>query len=168
MGEHKITSNEIRGKVVFEKNRSIIQEGEFTLSVTSLRHDKAELVCHLQETLSLDYDKSDFPSEHVCEDDRLPTVGKNAPVFLNIVATIKGPLKLGSETVPVSWTIHGVTKELPIKIFSEWDAEKSQLNIRGETKFKRSDFNITVKKFLFIGVDETIPMSFEIVLGDTN
>jgi len=53
-----------------------------------------------------------------------------------------------------------------VELHSSWDAENSKLIIRGETKFQRSDFNITVKKFLFIGVEEVIPVSFNIILGD--
>ncbi len=166
MGEHKITSDEIQGSVTFDKDKSLVKQGELILPVKSLRHDKTQLVCHLQESLSLDYDKSDFPDEHVCEDDKLATVGKNSPAFINIVASLIEPFKLGYVTVPVRWTIHGVTKDLPVEIHSDWDAENSKLNIRGEIKFQRSDFNITVKKFLFIGVDEVLPVSFNIVLGD--
>lgn len=166
MGEHKITSSEIQGSVTFDKDKGLVKQGELILPVNSLRHDKKELVCHLQESLSLDYDKSDFPEEHVCKDDKLSTEGRNSPAFINIVASLIEPFKLGSTTVPVRWTIHGVTKELSVDIHSAWDEENSKLSIRGKTKFQRSDFNITVKKFLFIGVDEVIPVSFHIVLGD--
>jgi polyisoprenoid-binding protein YceI len=166
LGEHKITSDEIQGSVTFDRDKSLVNQGELILAVQSLRHDKKELICHLQESLSLDYAKSDFPDEHVCQDDKLPSEGKNAPVFMNIVASLIEPFKLGSVKVPVRWTIHGMTKDLPVELYSEWDAENSKLIIRGKTKFQRRDFNITVKNFLFIGVDEEIPVSFNIFLGD--
>jgi hypothetical protein len=165
MGEHKITSDEVRGFINFEKDKSLVMQGELILPVKSLSHDKAELVCHLQESLSLDYYKSDFPEDHVCEDDKLPTTGKNSPVFRDIVATLNEPFKVGSTTVLLRWTIHGVTKDLPLEIHSDWDDKNLKLILRGKIKFKRSDFDITVKKFLFIGVDEVIPVSFNIALG---
>jgi hypothetical protein len=166
MGEHKVTSDEIQGIVTFEMDKSLIVQGELILPVKSLRHDKPELVCHLQESLSLDYAKSDFPDKHVCRDNKLPSEGKNAPVFIDITASLIEPFKIGTLTVPVRWTIHGLTKILPVEVHSEWDAENLKLSISVKTKFKRSDFNITVKKFLFIGVDEIIPVSFNIFLGD--
>lgn len=166
LGTHELTSSEVQGKIVFDKDQGLIQEGELTLPVVSLHHEKDELVCHLRESLTLNYDNSDFPDKHVCEDDKLPTEGKNSPAFINIVATLVEPFKLGTATVLVRWTIHGVTKELPVNLQSEWNSDKSQLIISGETKFKRSEFNITVKKFLFVGVDEVLPVKFNIVLGD--
>jgi len=101
LGEHKITSDEIQGSVAFDKDKNLVKQGELILPVKSLRHDKTELMCHLQESLTLDYDKSDFPDEHVCKDDELPIEGKNAPAFKNIVASLIEPFKLGSVTVPV-------------------------------------------------------------------
>ena len=46
--------------------------------------------CHFQETLGLDYTTSDFPKKHVCDGkNKLPTTGKNAAAYPEIVFTLK-------------------------------------------------------------------------------
>lgn len=166
MGTHELSASELGGSVNFNPVVGEISSGNLTLPVTALKNDNAELVCHMRESLTLDYEKSDFPGSHVCEDDKLPTEGKNAPVHHDIVAEIQSPVKLGASEVPVIWTIHGVKKTISVPVTSSWDATSSKLTLEGKLTFKRSDFDIEVKKFLFIGVDNKIPVKFRIELGE--
>lgn len=166
-GTHEIQSSEIQGSVEYDLKKNTILSGLLKLPITSLLHDDKELQCHLQEALGLDYDRSDFPDDHVCDDkNRLPEEGKNSIVFSHISAEVLEPIPSGSSELPVKWTIHGVTKEIPTKIQSSWISESGRLILEGKITFKRKDFGIIVKKFLFVAVDEEIPVSFKIELGE--
>jgi len=166
MGTHEVEGKEFSGTLNFDEKTSLISEGRFTLGVDKITGEKATLICHLNEALTLDYEKSDFPEDHVCEDDKLPTEGKNAPVHREIEAQLLEPVSLDATRMKVRWTIHGVSREQEIPVAMKWDNQNKSLTIDSKFTIKRKDYDVTVKKFLFIGVDEHIPLKVSLVLGE--
>lgn len=166
-GTHDITSSEMTGSVDFDIEKSLINSGTLRVDISNLKNKDEKLQCHLRESIGLDYDQSEFPDDHVCDDDnKLPSEGKNAIAYKEIVAQVITPIASGEIEVPVSWTIHGKTQQLPTKLQTTWNPETKRLLIEGKITFKRKDFGIIVKKFLFVAVDEEIPVNFKVELGE--
>jgi polyisoprenoid-binding protein YceI len=165
-GSHLIEHANITGEVELDEATQQINRGKLEVSVLEFSRKNQELLCHLQESLGLDYEKSGFPESHVCVDNKLPSEGPNSIVYPTIQAKLSQPLKLGDQTVDVSWTIHGVTKTLQTPVKLSFNEESKTYNLRGKMNFNLSDFSIVVKKFLFIGVKDQIPVSFSFELGD--
>lgn len=119
MGTHDLESTEMQGEVDFDAQKSMIRSGVLRVPIMSLKHEDKELQCHLRESLGLDNEKSDFPDEHVCDDDDLlPEEGKNAIVFPEITAQVSDPMPIGPAELPVTWTIHGITRQMPTQVTS--------------------------------------------------
>jgi hypothetical protein len=166
MGTHELEGRGLYGVVQFDEDAQLITEGNLGIPVSNLKGEKKTLVCHLNESLTLDYKKSDFPEDHVCEEDKLPHGGKNAPAFTEIQANLVKKFPLNSGPIQVSWTIHGVTKEMEVPSTIHWDKQTRRLTITSKFSIDRRDFDITVKKFLFIGVEEKIPLELKLILGE--
>lgn len=165
MGTHKLEAKDFEGKIEYNEKLHQISSGTISLNVTNIIGNKRTLVCHMQESLTLDYEKSDFPDDHVCEDDELPTVGKNSPVYPVITAEL---LKhsIESNTLRIKWSIHGQSKVIDTPIKMQWEDSSRNLSIEAELKLKLSDFNIIVKKFLFIGVKDEVLVNIKLNLKE--
>jgi hypothetical protein len=166
MGTHELEGQGFLGSVLFDESTLLMSEGRFSLAVDRITGEKKTLVCHMYEALTLDYEKSDFPEEHVCEDDKLPSQGKNAPVYPEIELQLLKPISIDATSMTVRWTIHGVSREKVIPVSIRWDKLSRHLTVRSNIIIDRRDFDITVKKFLFIGVEEKIPLKIELILGE--
>src|SRR5262245_58017183 len=108
----------------------------------------------MREALGLDYAKSGFPEEHVCDDNnKLPASGPDAVVYPEIRFEVTGisaqddaKLVLDREK-PVDldgkWTIHGTTKpaRIPVKIRPEGEG----FRLTGSTKLSLKSFGVEVK-----------------------
>ncbi len=166
MGTHKLEGKGLLGTVHFEEKTLTIREGSLILRVDSITGEKKTLLCHMNEALTLDYEKSDYPEDHVCEDDKLPSEGKNAPVYSEIMVQLLKPISLDATTATVRWTIHGISQEQEIPVSMSWNKQSRNLSIKSNFNIDRKDYDITVKKFLFIGVDDKIPLTIQLVLGE--
>lgn len=166
MGTHELEGQGFLGSVLFNESTRLMSEGRFSLAVDRITGEKKTLVCHMNEALTLDYEKSDFPEEHVCEDDKLPSEGKNAPVYPEIEVQLLKPISIDATSMTVMWRIHGVSREKVIPVSITWDKLSRHLTVRSNISIDRKDYDITVKKFLFIGVDEKIPLKIELILGE--
>lgn len=161
-GEHTVSAKKVTGKILWNSEKTQITQAEFVLPVSELTNNDKTLVCHLQSSITLDYTKSDFPDDHVCEDDTLPSEGKNAPAYPSITATLAAPYNLGDTAAKIKWTIHGVEKIADVPVGVTLNATKTQFSIRGDWTMKRSDFGIKVKKFLFIDASNKLPVRMTI------
>ena len=166
MGTHTLKASQLSGSLQWSESRQQLLSGELILAVQDIAADDETLRCHLLESLTLDYTKSDFPKKHVCEGDKLPLEGKNAPVYSNIKVRLAGPFTLTDNAVLVEWEIHGVKKEQTLPLEIKLSEDKKTFTLKANFKLKRSDFGIVVKKFLFIDADDKLPIEVEIT-GDT-
>lgn len=166
MGTHELEGQGFLGSVFFDESTLLISEGRLSLAVDRITSEKKTLLCHMNEALTLDYEKSDFPEEHVCEDDKLPTEGKNSPVYLEIEVKLLKPISLDATSMNVRWTIHGISREQLIPVSILWDKLSRNLTVRSNFSIDRQDYGITVKKFLFIGVEDKISLTLQLVLGE--
>ncbi len=161
-GTHKLEASKLTGQVFWNNDRTQILEADLVLAVTDLKNDDKNFICHLQSSLTLDYKQSDFPKEHVCQNDVLPATGKNSPVHTTITAHLVTPFTLGDKSARILWTIHGVAREQNVPVTVTLNDDKTQFTLKGDWMMKRSDFDITVKKFLFIDASNKLPVSLHI------
>ena len=166
MGTHKLEGQGFLGTVHLDEKTLTISEGRLTLRVDKITGEKKTLICHMKEALTLDYEKSDFPENHVCEDDKLPSEGKNAPVYSEIEVQLVKPISVDSTSTTVRWIIHGVSREQEVPVSMSWNKQSRNLLLKSNFTINRKDYDITVKKFLFIGVDDKIPLTIQLVLGE--
>ena len=166
MGTHGLEGQGFLGTVHLDEKTLTISEGKLTLRVDKITGEKKTLICHMNEALTLDYEKSDFPENHVCEDDKLPSEGKNAPVYSEIEVQLVKPISVDSTSTTVRWIIHGVSREQEIPVSITWNKLSRNLSLKSNFTINRKDYDITVKKFLFIGVDDKIPLTIQLVLGE--
>ncbi len=162
-GKHELKAKNFKGRVEWDEKQKKILKGEIRLSISEITGEKPTLICHLQESLGLDYKKSDFPDSHVCSDDKLPSEGKNAIVWPDISAELLSPLSVGDNTAKVKWTMHGQTRELEMPITIKEEGKSVILN--SSWSMKRQDFGIVVKKFLFIEASDELPIKLHLSLG---
>src|SRR4029450_4001930 len=85
LGTHTTTANAVQGTLRLEPNTLDAAEGSIVVPIASLRGDGGTRDCHMREALGLDYSRSRFPSEHVCDGENpLPATGPDAIVFPEI------------------------------------------------------------------------------------
>ncbi len=161
-GTHKLTAKKLDGEFKWSEDRTQITKADLSLAVQDIDADDKTLKCHLMESLTLDYEKSKFPKKHVCEDDKLPSEGKDAPVYQEIKAHLMLPIGLGPSQAQIEWDIHGVKKEQLIPVELTLSEDKKTFSLKADWVMKRSDFGIVVKTFLFIDADDKLPVKVDI------
>lgn len=167
MGTHKLKSNHFLGHIEWDPKTNEIKGGELKLAIANIQTDKEEMECHMREALGLDYDASDFPETHICNDkDELPKDGSNSIKYPEITATLLSPLKIGMNKAKVRWMIHGKTKELTMPITLTRDESSEKLMLHSSWTMKLSDFDIIVKKFLFIAVKNEVSLKLTMALSN--
>jgi hypothetical protein len=165
MGTHKLEAKGFEGKIEYNEKLNQISSGTISLNVKNIIGDKKTLICHMQESLTLSYEKSDFPDDHVCEDDELPIVGKNSPAYPVITAELLNH-SIESNVLRIKWNIHGLSKIIDTPIKMHWEDSSRNLSIEAEQKLKISEFGIIVKKFLFIGVKDEVLVNIKLNLKE--
>lgn len=161
-GEHKLKASKLTGALTWDETKTRLVSATFTFAVADLESDDKTLKCHLLESMTLDYAKSDFPASHVCKDDKLPTEGPNSPTFTTVTARLQAPFEAGQGPAVLLWEMHGVQKELSVPATLILTEDRKRYTLRAQTKIKRSDFGIVVKKFLFIDAADKIPLTVEL------
>jgi hypothetical protein len=162
MGEHLLEAEGMSGKVEWDPTTSEIKSGELKMAIANIKSKKSELECHMRESLGLDYLISNFPKNHVCNDeDKIPTAGPNSIKYPEISATLLSVLKIGENEAKVQWIIHGEKSviTMPITVAKGKDGEVLRMNSKWNMKL--SDFDIIVKKFLFIGVKDDVKLKLD-------
>lgn len=82
LGVHDGRSKSLIGEVVLVNNQ--IKSAHFSVPISSLTTGNSTRDCHMREALGLDYTKSDFPKNHVCDNNQTPETGDNSIVYPNI------------------------------------------------------------------------------------
>jgi polyisoprenoid-binding protein YceI len=166
LGTHNERVVGAEGELRLDPATLALAGGRLVVPLSAIRSDDATLECHLREALGLDYARSRYPGDHVCENDRLPATGPDAVAFPEIVLDLSrgGPLgdpavlDRGGE-VPVeaegTFAIHGVTRPVRLRLTASRDpSSPGALRIRGSHVFRLADFGVVVKpvKILFVKI----------------
>src|SRR5919198_1701459 len=86
LGTHHEQVTEVDGTVRIDPETLRLERGRLVIPLAGFRSDDAKRGCHLREALGLDYTRSRFPREHVCDDrNQLPASGPDAIAFPEIV-----------------------------------------------------------------------------------
>lgn len=162
MGVHEFSAKAFSGKLEWDEKANEIKSGELKLAIQGIKVKKSEQKCHMMEAMGLDYKASEFPESHVCnKDDELPKDGPDSIKYPEITATLLSPIKMGENEVKVSWQIHGKTKEITMPITM---TKGDGIVLTSNWKMKLSDFDIIVKKFLFIAVKDDVSLKMTLAL----
>ncbi|MBY0517274.1 MAG: hypothetical protein K2P81_10215 [Bacteriovoracaceae bacterium] len=161
-GSHTFKGHKLNGEVSWDEQNQKITQAQYSLKVSEIEVKDQKLKCHFEESMTLDYGKSDFPAEHVCVDNKLPQEGKNSSIYPEIKMKLLSPVGFESKFAQVEWEIRGMkkTQEIPIELKR---GESGELVINTEWSMKRSDFGIEVKKFLFIAADDKIHLKLKMI-----
>ncbi len=173
LGSYQGISKQASAKVTAKQSTNFeLNAAEITLPLAALSTGNAGRDCHLQEALGLNYSKSKYPQEHVCDD-------KN-----QLHDTIEFPsLSLNLENLPIVipknesfvdvqvWgklQIHGVTKEkvsLPIHV-EFINGSKQKLKVTSHFPISLKDYGIIVKPGFFgLGVSDQVGISLNLLLN---
>jgi len=178
LGTHTQTANEVQGALRLEDSSLAGAEGTIMVPISAIRGDGSTRDCHMREALGLDYSRSRFPSEHVCDgENRLPSAGPDAIVFpeirlellsarplddVGLLASGK-PVRVEVET---RWTVHGVTR--PARELVRVLREADGLRVRGRSTLVLKDFGVVVKstKVLFaeVSVGDAVTVTYDLKL----
>lgn len=173
MGTHEGDVSGLAGQITLN-TKKIALTGKLMLPISGLVTSSEEMNCHLQESLGLMYEGSDFPDDHVCDDeDQLPKQGPNSVRFPSIeFSIISAKLVTGNcatqceLNVQGSWRIHGIDQVKTETVRLQKTPEGFQAKVR--TTLLLSDHKVVVKKFLFIGVEDEaqVNLEFDLVQKD--
>ena len=157
-GTHEVAAKRVEGEVDLDPESVDVRGGHLWVSISELKSDDPKRDCHMREALGLDYSRSRFPKEHVCDDqNRLPASGSDAIGYPRIELRVTGSKALddphllaqGKEVrvlVTGDWTIHGVTRPARLQLVASSDPKiPDALRVRGRQSFVLSDFGIEVK-----------------------
>lgn len=181
-GTHEGEVRMITGSLSLDLADPSMSRGDFSVPISSMTTHKAQRDCHMMEALGLDYGDSDFPEEHVCnDDDEVPTAGKNAIKYPTInlkIHSIKSlePSKIiysDKETnieVDGEWLIHGKKYQwlFPMRLIPEGE----KFRVKGEVPFSLKNHDVVVKPikvlFMNIAVKDNIKTNFDLILEAIN
>jgi polyisoprenoid-binding protein YceI len=152
------------GELRLDPANLALQSGRLLFPLSAIRAEDATMECHLREALGLDYARSRYPRDHVCEKDRLPPSGPDSVAFPEIALDLSRGAPLGDPSalerggeVPVeaqgAFTIHGVTRPARLLLAASRDpSTPGALRVRGRHPFRLADYGVVVRpvKILFV------------------
>lgn len=175
-GTHEARATRASGEVVFDPGAPQDLSGVLRVRIDDLRSDSGTRDCHMREALGLDYARSPYPREHLCDGDSLPAGKISYPdVALEIHSAAAPPLALlrADRETPIGlravWTLHGVTRPADLQLTASRDAAAPDaVRIRGTARLRLADFGVVVKsaRVLFVesSVDEVVTVHVDVVL----
>ncbi len=163
--------------IVTLSDKNKILSGEFVIPISQITTGNATRDCHMREAMGIEYSKSNFPANHVCDaNNQLPASGVDAVSYPDVrfkFVTVKKNsgsdlpefLEVGkvySLAVQGQWIIHGKivdfssdtsTEFLPVQI-KLLDAATQEIQVIAKFQISLKAFNIQVKPFkvLFVSV----------------
>jgi polyisoprenoid-binding protein YceI len=169
LGTHRERVTAVDGYLILDARSLELAGGRLTVPVGAIRSDDRTRECHLREALGLDYARSRYPREHVCDpDDRLPASGADAIAFPQVTLEVLGGGPVAhlaapgrGEPVEVEarsrWTIHGVTRPATLRLTVTPEPATARLRVSGRHALLLSDFGVEVKpaKVLFVSISVT-------------
>ena len=178
LGTHHEHVTAVDGVVHADPETLRVEGGRLTIPLSAFRSDDPKRGCHLREALGLDYARSRFPREHVCDDqNRLPGSGPDAVAFPDIVVELAAGAPAptaDSRAAPAvdvegTLTVHGVSRPLRFRVAVSRDASGAGLlRVRGRVPVRLADFGIQVKPanvlFVSITVRDTVTVVIDALL----
>jgi polyisoprenoid-binding protein YceI len=155
-GTHQVAAHQVEGEIQIDPESLSVQGGPLRASLFQLKSDDPQRDCHMREGLGLDYSRSRFPKDHVCDaQNRLPNQGNDAVAFPYIELritnsqTLDDPrlLNQGREVRIVAngtWVIHGIKRPASLQLTVSDDLNGA-FRVRGRQTFVLSDFGVQVK-----------------------
>jgi polyisoprenoid-binding protein YceI len=174
-GVHSDSVRRIAGELRLDP-AAAVASGTLSVPIDSIASDQAERDCHMREALGLDYSRSRYPKEHVCNDNRLPAGAVAFPEILLRIERATAPALASAapgKEVPVAtdatWTIHGVTRPARLQLTaSRAESPQGALRIRGSSTIRLADFDVVVKSaralFITISVGDSANVKFDLML----
>jgi polyisoprenoid-binding protein YceI len=176
MGTHDGKATRVGATVNYDPAHPESIAGSLAVRIEDLKTGNDERDCHMREALGLDYSKSDYPKDHVCDSrDKLATVGGNSVAYPMIIFGFKGmtgpnggPVKIpGDVEVNGEWTIHGTTR--PARVPMHVEPEGNGFRLTGKHAFSLKAYGVEVKSahvlFVTISVDDAATAFFDVRLG---
>lgn len=171
LGIHQGKVQKISGQFEITDKPFRIKSGFAEVDISDLITDNPKINCHLQEALGIEYEKSEFPDDHVCDgENKIPPTGPNSITYPKIRFVIKrAELVSGNceaacvQKLSGTWTIHGQTKKtrgMLVKL--EKVPEGYRVDFTQE--FRLTDYGVIVKSFLFVSVDEAAKVHMNVIL----
>lgn len=168
---------EINGFLQVDEQTNVVKSGGFAVPIASMDTGNKKRNCHMIEALGLDYKKSGFPAEHVCDgDNNLPKSGPNSVVFPEIALLFLDftleetgePFKLGENKIQklvinARWMIRDQTRDVVLKATVTQDKDK--VTFEGKTSLSLNDFGIIVKKAGPIAVNDEVKVQVKTTLA---
>jgi len=166
LGTHSERVVAVEGELRLDPATLTLAGGRLVVPLSAVRSDDPTRGCHLREALGLDYTRSRYPRDHVCENHQLPASGPDAIAFPEIVLDLSGGGPLGDSAaldhggeVPVeaegTFAIHGVTRPVRLRLTASREpSSPGALRVRGRHVFRLADFGVVVKpaKVLFVKI----------------
>lgn len=149
---------------VFLKSDDLVtlQRSELRVPIGSLRTGKAEMDCHLRESLGLDYSHSAYPKDHVCMNDQIPLNGPDAVVYPDIVLQLDSARRVDADHYAVfgRWKIHGVSRPVEFPVHVSTQGRRLVVDTAIELSLK--NFGVEVKNFLFVTTDDRVQLDLQL------
>jgi polyisoprenoid-binding protein YceI len=163
-GTHKLNVSPPEWKIVQTSSKIESIKGNLKVPIVLIKEGDQKLECHLQSSLGLNYDASDFPETHVCDsNNKLPEAGSNAIQYPFIELNIEELKHIENNIYAVigTWSIHGVTKPTD-KVILQINLAEKTARLNGSTKIDIKNFGIIVKKAFGIGVEDIVSINFNL------
>jgi polyisoprenoid-binding protein YceI len=177
LGTHHEHVTEVDGRLRIDPERLGLESSRLIIPIASFRSDDAQRGCHLREALGLDYTRSHFPREHVCDDrNRLPASGPDAIAFPEIVLDLTRGRPVASDggqsgevDAEGTLTVHGVSRPIHLRLaLSRPSPGSDLLRVRGRVPLRLSEFGVTVKSarvlFVSISVRDEVTIAVDALL----
>ena len=177
LGTHREQVTAVDGTLHLDPQTLDLEGGRLVVPLDAFRSDDPKRGCHLREAMGLDYARSRFPREHVCDQmNRLPASGPDAIAFPDVVLDLKSGGSTtpstpgGAAKVAVEGTIrvHGVSRPIRFELDVEPASPAGTIRVRGRIPLRLADFGIEVKPaevlFVKIAVKDVVTVVVDVLL----
>jgi polyisoprenoid-binding protein YceI len=177
LGTHHEHVTAVEGTVRVDPQTFRLERGRLVLPLAGLRSDDPKRGCHLREALGLDYARSRYPREHVCDDrNHLPASGPDAIAFPEVVLELTqgepaaaAPGADSEVEVAGTLTVHGVSRPVKLHLAAARPAsDPGMLRVRGRVPLRLADFGVKVKSagvlFVSIAVKDEVTVVVDALL----
>ncbi len=169
LGVHNGTVTSMKSLVTLS-NKNKILSGEFSIPISQISTGNATRDCHMREAMGIEYSKSSFPTNHVCDaNNQLPSSGvdsiaypevrfKFVTVKKNSGSDLPEVLEVGkvySLAVQGQWVMHGQVVDFSSDVSPEFlpvqikllNAATQEIQVTAKFQISLKAFNIQVKPF---------------------
>jgi polyisoprenoid-binding protein YceI len=179
LGTHHGVASRVTGTLDAQAAPLAIKGGEFHVPITAMSTGSTQRDCHMREALGIDYKGSHFPTAHVCVNDQVPASGPDSVVYPDIAIKLRGgpppaatrgvatslvPGQPVDVTVPVEFSIHGVTRTISAPLRLQWN-KPDVVQAQTEFDLKLADFGIVVIMPRLMSVDDHVHVKLNLLLA---